>query len=218
MALIGTGVTIELVSAYETAITGVTVVKATGVFTKSSHGLSDGDYVLVTCDGIPRLNGMIARIASSDTNTFKLEDDGTTGGFVDVNSMSGTAVTISVQEVKTWITAGSARSLSGEQAEPDRIDVTLLSSTSKQFQFGFAGEQSFTVENLLSPASAATALIRGASRAKTAVPMRVTFADSTKMTVNCYWTGGSGFAMEQGQAATDTWRALAVAEEVWYSA
>ena len=163
------------------------------------------------------LNGMVARVDQQTADTFKLEDDGTSGGFVVTSAMSGTATSISVEKILTWSTASKATTLSGEQGTPDEIDVTLLSATRRSIQFGYSGKQTFKVENLLDPTGAATILIRAASRAKTAKAMRVTFSDLTIMGVNAYWSGGSGFAMSAGDKATDSWNATAVANEVWYS-
>lgn len=61
------------------ASTGVTITGITkaspGVVTATSHGFSDGDYVVLhRISGMTELNGKVYRVSNSTTNTFELQD------------------------------------------------------------------------------------------------------------------------------------------------
>ena len=68
-------------------ITGITAANP-AVVTSSSHGYSNGDFVIITgVVGMTQVNGKTFKVADKTTNTFELQDvDGT-----DINSSSYTA-------------------------------------------------------------------------------------------------------------------------------
>ena len=65
-----------------------------GQATSTSHGLNNGDVVVLTVQGMFQLDGMVARVSGSTANTFNLEGIDTT--LFDTFS-SGTA-----ERIKWW--------------------------------------------------------------------------------------------------------------------
>ncbi|MCP4700446.1 MAG: phage tail protein [Gammaproteobacteria bacterium] len=73
------GTKTAIASTYGSSITIESITAASPpVVTATAHGLTDGDIIEVN-SGWPGIDGRIARVANSDTNTFELEGFDTTG-------------------------------------------------------------------------------------------------------------------------------------------
>lgn len=75
------GLTMAMQSAIAAAktITGITLA-APGVVTATAHGYSNGDFVLIECEGMIEINNGVFEVANVATDTFQLVGpDGATG-------------------------------------------------------------------------------------------------------------------------------------------
>lgn len=92
------GSTVHIGSAYGSSITVTAASNASPcVMTATAHGLSDGDYIVVT-SGWSRITDKVYRVTASDVNTFSLEGTDTT----DTDIYPAGSGTGSVKEVTTW--------------------------------------------------------------------------------------------------------------------
>lgn len=121
------GSIISIGSAYGSAITVTALTNASpAVATATSHGLSNGDIVVVT-SGWSRLNGKSVRVSGVTTNTFELEG-------IDATSTStypAAAGTGSVREVTTFTQLSQILSSSTNGGEQQFLEYQFLESDSQ---------------------------------------------------------------------------------------
>lgn len=107
------GSTIHIGSAVGSALTVSAATNASPcVMTSTAHGLSDGDYVIVT-SGWSRTTDRVFRVSASDTNSFALEGHDTTST-TDYPAGSGVG---SVKKVTTWTQLTQVLSLTSQGGE-----------------------------------------------------------------------------------------------------
>jgi len=144
------GSTLFIGSAYGSALTVTTLTNANpGVATSTAHGLSNGDYVVVT-SGWSRLNNRLVRVAGVTTNTFELEGINTTD--TDIYP-SGSGIG-SVREVTTFtqITqvlqptaqGGEQQFLAYQFLEDDAQTEIPTTKTAGGFNFSVADDPTLT--------------------------------------------------------------------------
>lgn len=92
------GSTVAIASGYGSPITVTALSNASdAVATAAAHGLANGDFVEIT-SGWSRINNKVARVASSTTGTFALEDIDTTSVTI---FPAGTGIG-SVRKINGW--------------------------------------------------------------------------------------------------------------------
>lgn len=166
--LIARNVRLEVGSALGSAIPVSGITKANpGVVTATSHGLANGDVVVLAAVGMTELDGQIVRVAGVTTNTFELEGIDTTG--------FGTFTSGSATEVTTWATLAKAQSLEAGSVAADRRDAMVLLDTEKQYVFGASDTPEVTVNGLSDLNSAAVGIVIAASKVNGILNFRVTF-------------------------------------------
>jgi len=144
------GSTLFIGSAYGSALTVTTLTNANpGVATSTAHGLSNGDYVVVT-SGWSRLNNRLVRVAGVTANTFELEGINTTD--TDIYP-SGSGIG-SVREVTTFtqITqvlqptaqGGEQQFLAYQFLEDDAQTEIPTTKTAGGFNFSVADDPTLT--------------------------------------------------------------------------
>lgn len=118
------GATVEIASGIGSALTVSALTNADpGVATSTAHGLTDGDYVIVT-SGWSRLTDRVVRVDDSDTNTFALED-------IDTSSTSvypAGAGTGSVKKVTGWTQLQQILTSTSNGGEQQFLDYQFLES------------------------------------------------------------------------------------------
>lgn len=97
------------------------------VVTATAHGLSDGDLVIFT-SGWSRLTNRIFRVASSDTNSFALEDIDTS----DTSKYPAGSGTGSVKEVTGWTQIQQVLSTATEGGEQNYATFQFLEDDFEQ--------------------------------------------------------------------------------------
>lgn len=158
-------------------ITGITKANP-GVVTATAHGLNDGDYVLLTVQGMHQLDGRVVRVAGKTTDTFQLEGVDTTA--FDTFS-SGTA------EAATFgTTLSTATNISASGGDFDFIDVTTIHDNVKKQIPGLANPATFTFENVWDAADAGLIALKTASDSQAKRCVRYTFANGQKLLFSGY--------------------------------
>lgn len=179
------------------------------VAVSNAHGLSNGDVILLETTGMAELNGQACRVTGVTTNTFQLEGVDSTNF---TTFIGGTA-----KKVTSWDTAGDATGINASQAQPNRIDVTTLFDTEKQYVFGLPDSPELTIEGLLNPTAAATETVRRASENNAMIVLRITFANGAQMIVNTYAAAGDGFTLSTGDVAKTSWSFTQIKRMKWYA-
>lgn len=142
-ATISQGSTVKIGTATAGAKTLTAITQANpGVFTSAAHGLAAGDVVtLAAIVGMTQLNGLTGVVTDVSTNTFTLQGAGVrnTSAYTAYSS-GGTATPVA------FTTIANVHTFSGGDAAAADIDVSNLSSTSKEFLLGLRDNGSFTIE------------------------------------------------------------------------
>lgn len=195
MAIRGINTAVEVQATLDTAKTITAITKANpGVVTSTSHGLANGDVVVLAIQGMAELDGLAVRVANVATNTFELEGVDTTnyGTFT-----SGTA-----REIATWNTFASLQSISLPNQEANKLDITTIHDTQAQETLGIAGAVSGTMTGLFAPTETAVINLRSATRLTQPRVFRITFENGIKAIFNADVSAGQGFDLQQNSVAT----------------
>ena len=197
MAFIGKNVTIEVEKTLDTAVTITALTKDNpGAATATGHGLLAGDIIVFSvAGGMVELDGQAVRVGTvADVNTFELEDLDTSG------YSTWTAGTC--QEVTAWETLGNSQTISAPDPSPEKIDITTLIDKVKQSAFGLPEAPDGTITGLYDPAAAGVLEVKEATKNNEDRVLRVTWAGGETTLFNALMSGGSGFDLQQNQAAT----------------
>lgn len=173
------GVTVSIQSALAAAdtITGITKADP-GVVTATSHGISDGAYVLLTVQGMNQVDGRVFRVDNGDANTFELEGEDTTAYST---FSSGTA-----QAITFGTSLTTALSVNASGGEANFIDVTTVHDLVQKQIPGTASAATFSFENIWDPGDAGLLALKAASDAGTPRAVMFTFTDASRCVFNGY--------------------------------
>lgn len=195
MARIGTNMKVEVESTLGAAITASAITAANPpVVTASAHGLTTGDVVVgFFTAGMVELNGQACRVIVNSSSEFQLE------GVEGVGYSAFTAGTF--KEVTAWHTISGAQSMTMPNPAPQKIDVTTLIDKAKQYAYALPDAPDGTISGLYDPTNGGVAEIKTATKANESRVFRVTWAGAQITIFNALVSGGSGFDLQQNQAA-----------------
>jgi hypothetical protein len=187
-------VAIAVQSALAAALTITGITKASpGVVTYTGADPVNGDYVLLSVEGMHQLDKMVARIANvvGGSNTFELEGVDTT--LFDTFT-SGTF------EVITFGTSlATALDVNASGGDFDFIDITTIHDNVKKQIPGLPSAATFTFNNIWDPADAGQVALKYASDNQLVRAIRFTFANGKKLV----FAGYVGFSGLPGGSAQD---------------
>jgi hypothetical protein len=166
-----------------------------GVVTSASHGYTDGDYVLLTVQGMYQLDGVVARVSGVTTDTFKVEGIDTT---LYETFTSGTA-----QEITFGTSLTSATSINASGGDFDFIDTTTIHDNVKKQIPGLPSPGTFTMDLFWDLADAALIALKAASDNQLQRAVRFTFANGQKVVFIGY-VGASGLPTGGAQEVVKT--------------
>jgi hypothetical protein len=172
-------------------ISGITKANP-GVATSTSHGLSKGDYVYLTVNGMHQLNDRVVRVANVAANTFELEGVDTTA-FDTFTSGTAEAVTFG-----TSIT--TATTVSSDGGNFDFIDTTTIHVNARSQVPGLPNATTYNMDHLWDPADAGQIAMKSASDAQARRAFKFTFGTGGKIMV---FAGYVGFNGAPGGSAQD---------------
>ncbi len=165
---------------------------STGVVTATAHGYANGDYILLSVQGMYQMDNKVVRDASTATDTFNAEGVDTTN--FDTFS-SGTAYKLTLGSSIT--TATSVNSGGGDFSF---IDTTTIHSNIKSSIPGAPNAQTYTFDNLWDPSDAGQIAMKSASDAQSQKAFKFTFGTGGPIMV---FVGYVGFSGAPGGSAQD---------------
>ncbi len=175
-------VAVAVQSALGTAQTITAISKASpAVLTYSgTDTFANGDYVILTVQGMSQVDGRIFRVANVNVGTDTFELEGLDSTAFDTFA-SGT-----LQEITfgTSLTVASNVSVSGGDFQ--FIDVTTIHDTVQKQIPGNASPTTFSLDCQWQPDDAGLVALKSASDAKAQRALRITFANGYKYLVNGY--------------------------------
>lgn len=192
-------VAVAMQSALAAAKTITSISKAApGVVGSTAHGYSNGDFLLLTINGMYQLNNRVFRVCSVATDTFGLEDV-STGVGIDTSAFdtftSGTA-----QKITFGNSITTATSISSTGGGSNFIDTTTIHVNQKTQIPGLVDALSYTMDNLWDIADAGQIAMKAASDAQALRCFKFTFGTGGKIMV---FAGYVGFTGSPGGNAQD---------------
>lgn len=172
-------VQIAIQSVIGTALTVSAVSKANpGVATSTAHGLSNGDFVLLSVQGMHQIDGMVVRVASIAANTFELEGVDTT--------LFDTFTSGSAYKLTLGTSIGTALDVNAAGGDFNMVDVTTIHDSVKKQIPGLPNAATFTFNNIWDVADAGLLACKAASDLQAQRAVRITFANGQKVLFNGY--------------------------------
>lgn len=178
-----------------TTITGISL-GATATVTSTAHGYANGDYVLLTVQGMRQVDGRIFRVASQTTNNYVLEGENTTS--YDAFS-SGTA-----QKITFGTSITTATTVNASGGDFGFIDTTTIHGNAKTQIPGLANSSTFTFDNIWDVSDAGLIAMKQASDAQATRCFRFTFGTGGQVMVFNGYVGASLLPTGQAQDKVTT--------------
>ena len=178
-AKIWSNVQVAMQSALATAVTatGITIASP-GVLTHGGTEPSDGDYVVLSVQGMNEVNNRVFRVDNQATGTLDLEGEDTTN--------YGTFSSGSFQVITYGTTLGTVRGLTAAGGDYNFIDTTTIHDTIATQIPGLANPSTFTFENIWDVSDTALIALKTASELKAVRAFKFTFSDGQIMVFNGY--------------------------------
>jgi hypothetical protein len=164
-------------------ITGITKANP-AVVTATSHGLSNGTYVLLSVQGMWQLDKKVVRVANQTANTFECE--GVDSTLYETFS-SGTAEAITFGTTLT-----SIATISASGGDFDFIDTSTIHSNVKSQIPGQANPLTYSFDNLWDMSDTAQLAMKAASDGQAERAFKFTFGSGGPIMVFAGYCGYAG--------------------------
>lgn len=192
--LVGANLKVEVQASLDTPVTITAITKANPGVASAVNTYSNGDFVLILCEGMQQLNGVIARVANVSGTQFDLEGVDTTNF---ATFTSGTAT-----KILTWATAGFATDVNLPNAAPTALDASTLIDIVGQTVYGRPGAQEGSIDGLFAPLDAVMTDLRDATMQNATRGFRVTWPTGLIGVFNGNVAAGQGFVQGNNAIAT----------------
>lgn len=179
MAIFWSNVQVSLQSALATAntITGITNANP-GVASSPSHGKANGDYMVLTVNGMPALNDRVVRIANVTAGTFELEGVDTT--------LLGTFTSGSAQAITFGISMTTATGVNASGGEPEFADITTIHDNIRKQVPVVTSPMVIAFDSLFDASDAALLALKAAADALTKRAIRISYPSGAKIVFSGY--------------------------------
>lgn len=174
-------VAIAIQSALAAALTITGITKANpGVVTYTGTDPVNGDYVLLTVQGMHQLDGRVFRVANVNGagNTFELEGENTTS--------YDTFTSGTLQIITFGTTLATATTLSASGGDFEFVDTTTIHQAIRTQIPGVAAPAVYSFENIWDVSDAGLVALKQASDLKATRAVRITFSNGQKVLFNGY--------------------------------
>lgn len=176
------GALVHIASGTGSAITVTALTNANpAVATATAHGLSNGDYVIVT-SGWSRLTDRVVRVANVTANTFELEGIDTS----DTDIYPAGNGTGSVKEVTAWTQLSQILSSSSSGGEQQFLDYQFLEADAAKRIPTFKSPAGLTFTVADDPTLAGYIAAKNANDDRVERALRVTLPNSAKLLYLAY--------------------------------
>ncbi len=137
-------VAVSVQSALASAKTITAITKANpGVVSSTAHGYSNGDYVLMTVQGMYQVNYRVFRVSAVATDSFSLEGEDTTN--------YATFSSGSCQKITFGTSLATLTNINASGGDFDFIDTTTIHDSIKTQVPGLPNPSNYTFQILLGP-------------------------------------------------------------------
>lgn len=168
---LGVSVSVESAKAGAKTITAVTKANP-AVASSTTHGYSDGDYVLISAQGMSEIDGIIVRVAGKTTDTFQLEG---------INSTDYDTFTSGTAEKLTFGTSlTSATNVNASGGEVDLVDESTIHDLVRSASPGLASFQTFNFECKWDPADAGLVALNAEWRSQSELGVHIAWPDGKR--------------------------------------
>lgn len=154
------------------------------VITATAHGYSNGDYVVLTVQGMHQLDGKVVRVANVATDTFEAEGVDSTA--FDTFA-SGTA-----EKITFGTTITSATTVNASGGDFGFIDITTIHDNVKKQIPELANPLVYAFDNLWDPSDAGQIAMKEASDAQARRAFRFQWGTGGRIMVLTGYVGFSG--------------------------
>lgn len=164
-------------------LTAITKAAAGVVTTSAAHGLSNGDFVVLTVQGMRQVDDRVFRVSAASGSTFTLEGEDTTA-FDTFTSGKANKVTFG-----TSITTATTLSSSG--GDFDFIDTTTIHQAARTQMPGLPAAASYSFDNIWDVSDAGLKAMKSASDAQAKRAFMFTFGTGGQIMVFNGYVGAS---------------------------
>jgi hypothetical protein len=177
-------VAVAMQSAIAATKTITAITKASpAVVSSTAHGYSNGDYVLLTVQGMRQVDSRVFRVASTATDSFALEGEDST--LFDTFS-SGTA-----QKITYGTSVSTATTLSNSGGSYDFLDVTTIHDNTQKQIPGLAKAANFEFDNIWDVSDAGLIALKAASDQQGTRAFKFTFGTGGQIMVFTGYVGAN---------------------------
>lgn len=173
---------------------------ATATVTSTAHGFVNGDYVLLTAQGMRQVDGRVFRVASSTANNFVLEGEDTSS--YDAFSAG------SAQLITFGTSITTATSVSSSGGDFDFIDTTTIHGNAKTQIPGLANPATYTFDNIWDVSDAGLKAMKLASDAQAPRCFKFVFGQGGQIMLFNGYVGASLLPGGQAQDKVTTSTAI----------
>lgn len=186
-------VAIAMQSAIATAKTITAIaIGATATVSATAHGYANGDYVLITAQGMRQVDGRVFRVSATATDSFVLEGEDT--------SAYDAFTAGSAQKITFGTSINTATSVIGSGGDFDFIDTTTIHANARSQMPGLPNAATYTFENIWDVADAGLKAMKTASDAQAQRCFKFTFGSGGQIMV---FNGYPAAALLPGGQAQD---------------
>ena len=140
-------VAVNMESAIAAAVPITSITKAApGVVTATAHGYANGDYVLISANGMYQVNNRVYRVTNQATNTFQIE--AVSGGAGIDTTTYDTFTSGSAQKITFGTSITTITEVSSSDNNTNFIDTTTIHVNQKTQIPGLPEALSYTFNNL----------------------------------------------------------------------
>lgn len=163
-----------------------------GVVESTGHGLTDGDYVLLSVSGMIEVNSRVFRVSDVSADEFTLQDEDTReyGDFI-----SG-----SFRKITFGVSAATLQDVNVSGGEANMADTTTIHDLEQSQAPTTTTPLTMQHTSLFSGSDPFLAEMRRASRSKTTRAVRYTFTNGDEVLVNAYVSASGAPTGQAGQA------------------
>lgn len=174
-----TNVQVDAQTALGAAKTITAITKASpGVCSSTAHGLTLGDYIVVSVSGMVELNDRVFKVGAVTTDTFALADEDTTA--------YGTFTSGSAQEITYGVSATTLQDVQVSGGEPEFADVSTIHEQIKRRVPTTKSPITMSFTSMFDGADPFLAELRKADNSLSKRAIRIRFSNGTNMVGNAY--------------------------------
>jgi hypothetical protein len=213
-----TNVAIALQSALGAVKTITAISKAAPGVVTATHDFANGDFVVLSVQGMQQLDGKVYRVVNvSTTVSFQLEDV-SSGTGIDTTTFdtfsSGTA-----KKITFGTTLSTVAEITMSGGDFDKVDTSVIHGNVKREIPGLASPVSIDIRHLWDISDAGQAAMKTASDAQTLLAVKFTFGTGGKIMVFSGYVGFTALpAGAFGEAIKSSGSIAAAATPSYYTA